>query len=211
MKFYFDGCSFTYGSHLDFKGHDPLEHRWSKLVCDHFGAEECNYSFGGASNDAILRHFFTRDDLKDFDMFFIQTTFTSRGEFFDGKKWRQYRKRNLYNAGQDSKKNPELQKWTEYYLKNIYSRELGDVRETITVRSIESQLKLLNKPYFLSTIIDEPLMDYDLEINKIIKDFNTGKKGVKYDRLPNDHHPSVDGHRQIADDVIKFMTNEIHF
>tara|TARA_B100001175_G_scaffold277103_1_gene252934 strand:+ start:2013 stop:2633 length:621 start_codon:yes stop_codon:yes gene_type:complete len=201
MKFYFDGCSFTYGSHLDWTGYDPLEYRWSKLVCYHVGAEECNYSSGGASNDAILRHLFTRDDLEDFDMFFIQTTFTSRGEFFDGEKWKQYRKRNLYSAGQDGKKNPELQSWTDYYLKNIYSQELGGVKETIMVRSIESHLKLLNKPYFLSTIIDEPLMDYDLEINKITRDFNTGKKGKKYDRLLCGH-PSPDGHRQIADDVI---------
>ena len=49
----------------------------------------------------------------------------------------------------------------------------------------------------LSTIIENPVMTYDLEINKRDDDRN-----FKYDRLPC-RHPSPRGHRQLADDIIK--------
>ena len=54
MKFYFDGCSWTWGGGLSENGYS-LEDRWSTLVCKHFGAEEFNISSSGATNETIMR------------------------------------------------------------------------------------------------------------------------------------------------------------
>ena len=207
MKFYFDGCSYTYGGGLVENGYS-LENRWSTLVCKHFGAEEYNFAEGGASNDCVLRHFFTgqvyeekrskvediRFDLNDFDFFFIQTTYPTRFEYFDEMRQRW----STLKIRMDTlRKSIYLVKWLDYYYKEVYSDKYGSAKEICTVKSIESHLKLLNKPYFLSTIIDNPVMTYDLEINKRDDD-----RKFKYDRLPC-RHPSPRGHRQLADDIIK--------
>ena len=212
MKFYFDGCSYTYGGGLVENGYS-LENRWSTLVCKHFGAEEYNFAEGGASNDCVLRHFFTgqvyeekrskvediRFDLNDFDFFFIQTTFPSRSEYFSDMK-RRWQKMTVNRSSkpQYREKNLRLQEWLDYYYKELYSETQGKVKEIVAVKSIESHLKLLNKPYFLSTIIEDPVMTYDLEINKR----NHKGKFLKYDRMSCEH-PSRAGQRQIADDIIK--------
>ena len=213
MKFYFDGCSYTNGGGLEEHGYDPIKDRWSALVCKHFGAEEYNFACGGASNDCVLRHFFTgqvfqekrskvediRFDLNDFDFFFIQTTFPSRSEYFSDMK-RRWGKMTVNRSSkpQYREKNLRLQEWLDYYYKELYSETQGKVKEIVTVKSIESHLKLLNKPYFLSTFIDDPVMTYDLEINK------RNHKGelLKYDRM-SCQHPSRAGQRQLADDIIK--------
>ena len=168
MKFYFDGCSYTNGGGLEEHGYDRIKDRWSALVCKHFGAEEYNFACGGASNDCVLRHFFTgqvfqeqrskvediRFDLNDFDFFFIQTTFPSRSEYFSDMKRRWTKMTVNRSSPQYREKNLRLQEWLDYYYKELYSETQGKVKEIVTVKSIESHLKLLNKPYFLSTIID---------------------------------------------------------
>ena len=54
MKIYFDGCSYTKGSHR--WGVDNWEERrWSKLLANKLDAEEYNFSLGGGSNQRILR------------------------------------------------------------------------------------------------------------------------------------------------------------
>jgi len=214
MKFYFDGCSYTKGTGLEENGYS-LKDRWTTLVSKHFGAEEYNWANGGVSNDQILRHLFTgqvyeeprskvkdiRFDLNDFDFFFIQTTFPSRFEYFDEMKQR-------WSALKITKKlkiNDNLREWLDYYYKEIYSDRQSDVKEIVTVKSIESQLKLLNKPYVITTIIRKPVMTYDIEINKRGDD----GKFLKYDRLPCEH-PSPSGHRQLANDIIEKVKNEYY-
>ena len=216
-RFYFDGCSFTRGSGLEGNGYS-LEDRWATLVSKHFGAEECNYASGGVSNDQILRHFFTgqvyeerrspneniRYDLNDFDFFFMQITFPSRFEYFDTNIQRWDGVKPNCNSKKFSRLD-HLKKWADYYYKQIYSDRQCDVKEIVTVKSIESQLKLLNKPYLLLTIIENPVMTYDIEINKRDKWGNF----LKYDRL-SCQHPSKSGHRQLADDIIKKVENEYY-
>jgi len=240
MKFYFDGCSFSYGGGLTQNGYDPHKVRWTKLVSDYFGAEQYNFSTGGASNDTILRHFFTgqvfqeprsykediRFNLEDFDVFFIQSTAPRRGEYWnrDKMKWERYKQRPTIKESERRKENPELQNWIQYWLGEIYSPKQGAVMEMVMMKSILSYLKLINKPYFTSTImgVKESTMDYDLYFNPdpinyqnpiSINDpyFSITKGIIRYDRLPCGH-PSPDGHRQIADDVIeKLLSRKDYF
>ena len=95
MKFYFDGDSFTYGGGLQKKCNvDPTKVRWSKIVSDHFDAEEVNISRSGAPNDRVLRHLFTDNfcSIKDYDFIFIQLTYPIRNEFWSDKfnRWFSY-------------------------------------------------------------------------------------------------------------------------
>ena len=130
MKFYFDGCSFTFGQGV------PADKRWSNLVCKHFGAEEFNIASSGATNDTIMRHFFTGQtinesvpdmtfDLKDFDLFFIQ--------FF------------------------------QHYSTEIHTKYQEKVFEEINHTAITSHLKCLNKPYFLGHLGQSFGMTYDYD------------------------------------------------
>lgn len=226
MKFYFDGCSFSYGGGLSQNGYDPHKVRWTKLVSDYFGAEEHNFSSGGASNDTILRHFFTgqvfqeprsykddiRFDLKDFDVFFIQSSSPRRGEYWNRNKmkWERYKFRGIKKEAEKRKKNPELQRWIQYWLTDIYDPKQGAVYETVMMKAITSHLKLLKKPYITLTLMnpESAVMDYDIYLNAASKHYVTEEITTKYDKLP-DGHPSPLGNKQIADDIIKLIDEKV--
>ena len=223
MKFYFDGCSFSEGAAM---GENFQEYRWSKLVSDHYGAEEFNLSSGGAANDTILRHFFMGEkfrehrvmknpiqfDLNDFDLFFIQSTSPRRGEYWNRTtmKWERYKFRGVKKEAEKRKKNPELQRWIQYWLTDIYDPKQGAVDEIVMMKSITSHLKLLKKPYVTLTFMNpkSAVMDYDIYLNAANKHYVTGEITTKYDRL-SDGHPSALGNRQIADDIIKFIDEKV--
>ena len=81
MKIYFDGCSNTWGAELQ----NPQQSRYSKLVCDYFGAEEYNIALQGGSNMRLARNILDHD-LSEYDMFVIQFTHKVRGEWYDNVK-----------------------------------------------------------------------------------------------------------------------------
>ena len=181
MKFYFDGCSWTYGGGLEEHSHS-LDCRWSKLVSNLFGAEEFNIAEGGASLSTVIRHLFTGKyrqiefDVKDFDVFFIQIPNLAWEEYYSepAHAWRRHK--------------PD---WG-------YSEKHQRLKEKISKYTIRSFVSDLGKPLFLSYLPPKIYaMDYDLYFSK----------GYKYARLP-EGHPNPTGHRQIADDVIKKLENE---
>ena len=71
MKIYFDGCSWTKGAELE----NPEEERYSKLICNHLGAEETNLSMSGGSNDRIVRQLLVEINIEEYDLAIIQMTF----------------------------------------------------------------------------------------------------------------------------------------
>jgi len=209
MKFYFDGDSFTYGGGLRSKcGIDPTQVRWSKLVSDHFGAEEINVSSRGAPNDRVLRHLFAEnfDLVKDCDYIFIQLTYPCRGEFWSDKFNRWFRhtlikdfKRDGRMKDYDKHFGSEYNDWLTYYQAELYSHKHGMSKELVAYNSIVSYLKLIGKPFLMSTLSNYTHIDYDVNFNK-----------AKFDRIPNDGHPSVLGHEQIAEIFInKIKDNEV--
>ena len=185
-----------------------LEDRWSTLVCKHFGAEEFNISSSGATNETIMRHFFTGQtanepkrkvpdmtfDLKDFDFFFIQFTMHIRREFYDSKvgAWRRYK----YNDNGARWAKRHLQ-FFQHYSTEIHTKYQDQVFEEINHTAITSHLKCLDKPYFLGHLGQSfGRCEYDY-------DFRT-----PVDLLPC-FHPSKEGHKQIAKTVIDIVEQKL--
>tara|TARA_B100001093_G_scaffold118411_1_gene110982 strand:+ start:264 stop:881 length:618 start_codon:yes stop_codon:yes gene_type:complete len=197
LKIYFDGDSFTYGGGLK----DPTNYRWSKLVCDHFGAEETNLSKAGVSNQWVLRHLFAEDNnLEKYDIIFIQLTYPDRFECWDKKKnkWRSYSSGLIRWCKQNDKlKNMDSRfiDYIDYYSNHMYSDKQGMVNELIAYNSIVSYLKLLGKPFFMSSLSGYGHIKYDLNFHK----FNHMK--ISSDDL----HPSILGHKQIAKKVLSIL------
>ena len=75
MRFLFSGCSYTAGDELL----NQNDSRFSKLICDHFKAEEINLARNGYGNDNIILNtveFLEKD--KDIDFVLIQISGLSR-------------------------------------------------------------------------------------------------------------------------------------
>ena len=79
MKILFSGDSFTYGDELENHKND----RFSKLVSDHFHAEEINLGTNGASNDKIVRNVFEHLSLWDVDAVVIQFSVLARFDVYN--------------------------------------------------------------------------------------------------------------------------------
>ena len=205
MKFYFDGDSFTYGGWLDkIFNVDPTKYRWSKLVCDHFGAEEINTSKTGASNDRILRQFFAEDrNFEQYDCIFIQLTCSFRYEWWSNERNKWIRSgfpinlRNLRHPG-DRSYGEEYNKWLTYRATHILSDKEAMTKELVAYNSIKSHLELIGKPFFLSALTNYNHIKYDYDFNK-----------ENFDRIVNDGHPSILGHKQIAKKVIHKVKDKL--
>ena len=218
MKFYFDGDSFTFGGGLDkIFNADPTKYRWSKLVCDHFGAEEINISKSGASNERILRQFFAEDrNFEQYDCIFIQLTCSFRYEWwsnernkwinsglplqqtlrYPGDRFLKFRKellekeRRRYGEGYNE--------WETYRATHILSDKDAMTKELVAYNSIKSHLELIGKPFFLSALTNYNHIKYDYDFNK-----------ENFDRIVNDGHPSILGHKQIAKKVIHKVKDKL--
>ena len=198
MKFYFDGCSWTFGEGV------PADNRWSNLVCKHFGAEEFNIASCGATNDTIMRHFFTGQtmnesvpnmtfDLQNFDFFFIQFTYHLRKEYYDSRnsRWRRYR--YIDNGAGWAKRHIQF---FQHYSTEIHTKYQEKVFEEINHTAITSHLKCLSKPYFLGHLGQSFGMEYDY-------DFRT-----PVDLLPC-YHPTIEGNKVIAKKVIDIVEQKL--
>ena len=138
MKIYFDGCSVTFGAELE----DKKTERYSRLVANHFGAEDYNIATGGGSNRRMLRNLLSHD-LSQYDIVVIQMTKRMRTEFYNGGEW---------NNVQTSS--------PHYFLKNCYSEKYGIIDEMIMYHAIKNILKD-KKHYILSIQHDtEVPVDY---------------------------------------------------
>jgi hypothetical protein len=72
MKFYFTGCSHTYGDDLK----DPANTAWPAIISQKYGVEFLNDSISGGTNDRIMYRAIKHID--QFDKFYIAWTFTIR-------------------------------------------------------------------------------------------------------------------------------------
>ena len=217
MKFYFDGDSFTYGGGLRQIGVAPEDVRWSRLVCDHFGAKEINLASGGASNNRVMRQMFGKPTTEVYDFYFLQTTEPVRKEFYDikKKKWITYKCTStdgLYEKWErrcGSEEGKKFAEWIDFEFRRVYNDHYGKTKENITYNALKSYVASVGreKKSFFSTMIKRKNYQnkYDLYFNPQTK-FDTQ---VVYDRIPNDGHPSVEGHKAIAKYVIDIVSERL--
>ena len=78
MKILYNGCSITWGDELT----DRENQRYSRLVSNHYNAEEVNLASNGISNDRIVRESITYLDKNPVDLVVIQFTLHTRIEWF---------------------------------------------------------------------------------------------------------------------------------
>ena len=215
MKFYFDGDSCTYGSGLKKIGVVPEDVRWSKLVCDYFGAEEINLSSNGASNDKIMRQLFGESTIEIYDFYFLQTTFSNRYEFYDTnkKKWMTY----SYSFLEDkcvqrwgSIEGLKFAQWMKFGRNRIYSDLHERTRENITYNALKSYVTSVGraKRSFFSTAMkpQHTPNKYDLSFSRGNK---LSSQQLIFDRIPIDGHASVEGHKTIAKYVIDIVNKRL--
>ena len=208
MKIYFDGCSWCWGAELQ----DHFQSRFSKLVCDHYNAEEYNISKRGASNARMGRQLLVdHKDLSEFDLIVIQMTNPQRMEYYnkDEKKfvenrnwsqtarlslnqlretWRcskEQRKLLLTNADLDSKDKA----WLDYY-KYIYEDEYGDAYDDMYATAIRSYCKVQGVPLILATTKEKK--DSKIEFDIYCGDVPRATHG----------HPNEEGHSITAMRII---------
>ncbi len=220
MKFYFDGDSLTYGGGLKKIGIVPEDVRWSRIVCDHFGAEEINLATGGASNDRVMRHLLD-DPSEVYDFYFLQLTNSNRSEFYDIKlkKWikcasaltklpkSEIMDRCVRRWG--SEEGPKFAEWIDFGLRRVYNDHYGKTKENIIYNALKSYVASVGreKKSFFSTQLKPESTDnkYDMHFAYICPKVST----IEFDRIPNDGHPSVEGHKTIAKYVIDIVSERL--
>ena len=185
MKIYFDGCSYTYGAELI----NPIDERYSKLVANHFGAEDYNIARGGGSNRRIIRNLLSHN-MSEFDMVVIQMTYKWRTEFYKDGRWKRIRHFKTPSGFSHTKQKFVEEKVTHPYLKDMYSDEFGEIDEKIMYHAIKNILK--DKKHFILTIQHDTV----LPIYACNEPYSRAPRG----------HPDKEGHKFFADVVIRGLT-----
>tara|TARA_B100000927_G_C16396605_1_gene441582 strand:- start:28 stop:654 length:627 start_codon:yes stop_codon:yes gene_type:complete len=205
MKIYFDGTSWTKGDCLE----NPLESRFSKIICDHYGAEEYNISKSGGCNRAIARNILEHN-LDEYDIFIIQMVNHNRTEWYDEdqKKFRQVKTSMPHSFSKELKNY-----WNTYYEK-IYHKEYGITDEKIYYNLLRKTLQ--NKKHMIVTCARESYVPFDMDISLDLYDnkkrHSIHKKWLEnppYPRLKNylttANHPNELGHKIIAEMLIDYL------
>tara|TARA_B100000131_G_C18107837_1_gene608538 strand:- start:1885 stop:2502 length:618 start_codon:yes stop_codon:yes gene_type:complete len=204
MKIYFDGCSHTWGAELA----EPEVSRYSRLVSDHFGAEEYNISRRGGSDKRVFRNLLEAD-LTEYDFVILQLTCTARTEFWcdTSKRWMQIKNpvRVLKDGRVKVRMNTYLDEdkkffWKNYW-KHIYTEKLGQINQLTLYHAMKNLLK--DKKHLIIGISSRgQIIQTPVDIN--FTNFKS-KNTIKYKTAPAGH-PSEEGHKQIAEEIIKCIS-----
>ena len=205
MKIYFDGTSWAAGQFLE----NPSESRFSKIICDYFGAEEYNISTIGGCNRAIVRNILNHN-LDTYDVVVIQMVNHSRTEWYDENQ-KKYRQVKPTIPSSFSKELREY--WTTYYEK-IYHKEYGITDEKIYYNLLREILQ--DKKHVIVTCARESFVPFDMDISLDLYDnkkrhaiHNQWGEKPPHPRLKNylttGNHPNEMGHKIIAQMIINYL------
>ena len=201
MKIYFDGDSWTRGNEIDEE--QRLSKRFSALISKELGAEEYNISRGGASNNRIVRQMLFDNDISEYDLAIIQMVYPERSEFYSDKvkdwktitiadtplvKWYRWEKRKKWL----DKNGIDYEFWTQYY-KNIYSETYGCTNEKMCATTIRNHCKVNNVKLILMSQNYHSKIKFDLQLQ--VPKYPQTKRG----------HPTMEGHKLIAEDILKLI------
>jgi hypothetical protein len=189
MKIYFDGCSWTRGAELKNK----KETRFSKIISEHYGAEEYNIGEFGGCNRRLARNIINHN-LDDYDMFIIQMTIESRTEWYDGN--------NFTNVRPTTPSTDDEVFWQTYY-ENYYHQKYGESDELIYYNLFKNILR--DKKHIIVSISSST----KLPVKNLQKDlwyYNSRSKLLNKKILfAPFHHPNELGHKIIAEMLINYL------
>ena len=196
-KIYFDGCSSTWGSELK----NPNNSRFSKLVCDHFGADEYNIARRGCSDKRLVRNLL-ETDLSPYDCVIVQFTCKNRTECWSEKMntWVTFRnqiQRSIFNfrPKQREPMSKEEKEFVLYYWKHFYSDKLGIMNELIYYNAIRNILK--DKKHLIIGIAGwGQTVQAPVDIN--FTEYTTASRG----------HPDENAHKVFAEKIIKSLESD---
>ena len=213
MKVYCDGCSWIKGAELEDKNK-----KFSTLICNELGAEEV-LPVGGKTNCSITRRMVCDYNMSEFDMAIIQFAAPSRTEYYDEYKKRflsinpklrhigkfNHNSRVGYEHWDDSMVN-----FWRYYYTNVYHTEYGETQEQINYTTIRNLCQVNKVPLlFLTSRSDGslPLRRFEVgyqETSPRVK-YDFYLDNPKYPRAGRGMHPNEEGHRMIADDLLRMI------
>ena len=187
-KLYFDGSSDTNGAELNYARRKKL--RFSGLVCDHFGIEDYNISKGGGGNHRLVRQMLlNKRHISEFDAAIIQMAPMWRTEYHNGKDWERVDDRKDLSG-----KDPlDVRFWREYF--RIHDEKFFISNEKMYQVAIQSHCKAYGVPLIMIGRSKSSDLQFDIDV-----DDGTIKKTLR-------NHPSAEGHREIADRIIAFLSS----
>ena len=224
MKIYFDGCSWTRGAELE----NRKEERFSRLVADHFGAEEKNISLSGGSNDRIVRNLLVNKNIEEYDLAVIEMTFPARTEYYSGTP---FQKGMMGSTGWISV-NPKYN--FSHMLSKIKKKQLED--DIVYMRGVWKNLCTKFTQYekfwgdYYRTITTHEFFQTKEKINKLTIENHCQIKGVplvictinpwtkenfelqmnnKINNPSGKGHPDAEGHRIIANKIIDIAKGKL--
>lgn len=188
MRIYFDGDSFTRGVELI----NQTENRFSRLISDHYNTQEYNFSDAGSCNGAIVRRLVVENNIKEYDLAVIQMTLPVRMEYYDGKQYKNIRGKDFFE-------------WKQFFLRNIYHDKFGSDYEYLYYRAIKDHCNAKGTPLVITTnrLYKKQGVARIGKLNKRAN-FDLYLDSKEYPRSKHGH-PNKEGHRMIADDIIKLI------
>jgi len=192
MKILFTGCSWTYGDELQ----NPMESRYSKLICDYFKINEYNIAKNGNPTQGIIRLAFNELEKNDYDVCCVQISGQTRFELpFENKiqkfgiNYHRLSIKKTYLENTVISSNSDINVYNEFNYHNIIL--------------FDAYCKLKNiKPlfYFLN---DEYLKWFKINNKSQIDYLDYSLKGiVPKEMLGPRNHSLEDGHKIIANRII---------
>ena len=100
---------------------------------------------------------------------------------------------------------PEIAQWLRFGLNRIYNDVYGATKENVTYNALKAYVASIgrSKRSFFSTF-----MEPQFTVNKYDLYFPNDHTLI-FDRIPNDGHPSVEGHKTIAKYVIDIVSERL--
>ena len=195
MKIYFDGCSNTWGAELA----EPEESRYSRLVSDHFGAEEHNIARRGGSDKRVLRNLL-ETDLSEFDYIIVQMTCKNRTEYWcdNKKRWMGINLDSILRKGVERKLNGSFF-WKDYF-KDVYTDKLGSINQLTYYHAMRNVLK--DKKHLIIGICNHG-QRVQAPVDMKFTNFKSNDS-IDYNTAPHGH-VSKEGHKIIAEEIIKHI------
>lgn len=201
------------------------ELRFSKLVSEHFNCDYVNLAESCNSNDNIFQSTFDYvesniDKLSEYEnvICFIQTTMAQRKTI-----WYNNIKHNLnsfdknnYPFNDKESKYETLRKWYELYITDIFDEKIEAKYNKKQIYTIREYLKSKNIKVYFMIYSDEELTnilnDTDYikfnEYTQLMQFVDNNKLKISDDIDSRDTHFSINGHKKIAEILIKTIEND---